>query len=116
MLDCDMMISIEEPRYILPHVKHMQLPIGITRGLKCCGYTGTIAVDYALKKLKAERVLIAGMDLYQSDYFWYEGKPRGDRRTLAEQVELWTHFKNYLDEPWRVVPLSGPLVNVFLGL
>jgi len=115
MLDCDWIVSIEHPRYIMPHLKYIDLPFGDTKGLKVVGYTGTVAVDFAIKRLKADKVYIGGMDLYATDYYWSEEPPKGDKRPISERIDFWKHYRDSLGElAKRVFPISGPLLEVFI--
>ena len=114
MLDCDFIVTIEDKGWLKKKfLKYIDTPIVETKGLYIIGYGGTAGVSFALQSLKADKVYIAGMDLYRTDYYYSEGTPKGVRRPYDERVILWKHYKKHLGiDANRVIPLSGPLVDI----
>jgi hypothetical protein len=114
MLACDYIVSVEQKRIMAPLLKWMDGEIVSTKGLKVVGYSGTAAVDFALKRLKCDTVYIAGMDLYTTDYYHSESKPVGVKRPYSERVSFWEHYRDSLGELKKcVIPISGPLIQIW---
>jgi len=116
MLDCEWIVSNAHYEYIKKHTGYMDIKWADTKGLKNIGYVGTTGVSFALFKLNADIVYIAGMDLYKTDYYWKETKPQGVKRPYKERVEFWELYKKSIGKhAARVKPISGPLVEIWNG-
>lgn len=80
------------------------------------GYIGTAAVIYAIRKLEAEKVYIAGIDLYTGTQKYchpHEGKEGNEKRGLANQKAWWNQCFKYLGEDVnKIQSISGPLVDL----
>lgn len=115
MLDCDYIITIENKAWLKKNnLKFIDLPMPDVKGLNIIGYGGTAGVSFALHRLQSDQVYIAGMDLYQTDYYYTETKPKGIKRPISERVKFWEIYRDSLkQDAKRVIPLSGPLVEIW---
>ena len=84
--------------------------------IRMFGYVGTAAVMFAIQWLKADRVYIAGVDLYTGKQKYchpHEGKSGNEARGLANQKAWWNQCLKYLgDDINKLHPISGPLVEM----
>ena len=115
MLDCDYIVTIENKAWLKKnYLKLIDVEIVDTKGLKIIGYGGTAGVSFAIQRLQADKVYIAGMDLYQTDYYYTETKPKGVKRPLEERLKFWELYRDSLKQDARkVIPISGPLVELW---
>ena len=115
MLDCDYIVTIENKVWLKKnYLKFIDIPFIETKGLRIIGYGGTAGISWAIHKLQADQVFIAGMDLYQTDYYYTESKPVGVKRPFEERMKLWDQYKHSLGKhAKKVIPLSGPLVEIW---
>lgn len=111
MLDCDYLIYIDHLRLNQKHTKYMDIEYISGEGLKTMGFCGTAGISLALQ-LQADQIYLAGIDLYQTGYYYEPGfRPR---KSFDEQIILWKAFKNLIGkDAEKVIPLSGPLVDVW---
>lgn len=80
------------------------------------GYIGTSAVIYALETLKADKVYIAGCDLYTAPTKYghpYDGRDGNEIKFgLSGQKRWWWQLFDYLGDLSKIIPVSGPLVDL----
>jgi hypothetical protein len=115
MLDCDYIVTIENKAWLKKnYLKFIDVEMVDTKGLKIIGYGGTAGVSFALQTLKSDQVYIAGMDLYQTDYYYTETKPKGVKRPIEDRLKFWEIYRDSLKQDARkVIPISGPLVELW---
>lgn len=115
MLDCDYIVTIENKAWLKKnYLKFIDIPMVDTKGLKVIGYGGTAGISFALHRLQADQVFVAGMDLYKTDYYYTETAPKGVKRPLNDRIAFWEHYRDSLkQDAKRVIPLSGPLVEIW---
>ena len=115
MLDCNYIITIENKGWLKKnYLKGIDIPFAETDGLPIIGYGGTAGISYALFRLQADQVYIAGMDLYQTDYYYSEEAPKGVRKPMSERLILWKNYKKLIGKAAeRVIPISGPLAELW---
>jgi hypothetical protein len=89
-----------------------------SRPVRMFGYIGTAGVWFALNNLKADRVYIAGCDLYSQlqhkgmyCHSYESGKKGNETRGLNNQLKWWKMLLENIDVK-RLRPVSGPLVSV----
>ena len=116
MLDCDYICTLHPENKILSWlIRYFDIENIETRGLKKVGYTGMIGISFAIQKLNADRIYLAGYDLYTGPYcheqiLFSKGK---SRHPFHVHEEHWkAYFRLLGEDVHRIIPLSGPLIDI----
>jgi len=116
--ECDYMVYFHDVALELIKYSDVELIDIKTNRYKMFSYASTSAITFALYELEANKVYLAGFDLYQSTYFHsssydQDQRPTGYRYPMNKHIQVWDEYLRALgDFKYKLVPISGPLVEL----